>query len=462
RDRPPDPAVRDARPREPAGRSPGRVRDQLPGLDDVRGRGRGRHCQHRRDPPEDRVRDRRPCRRTDPAATRSRRQDLRRLRLSERGPDPQVRDQGRWGQGRVQDGHARLGRLRGPLQPPGRFHDPVHRLGGRRSGAARNQAALLPVRRLRLSGVLPGRPRLRPAVARQEPGRREAVRHGHRQGLPVRRRQRRRGRRDPRVREPGRVRCEQGPAEGEPGVPRPGPLPRRCRRRLRDADPRALDRLLEVPVRPGPARRARPEAAGDASRLREAVHERLPAVTVRAEPVGGGTVRRFGPPLALVAILLGGWEVYARSSGVSPFVLPAPSQVLGALWDFRSEAIRHAIPTLVETLVGFSLSIAGATAMAVALDRVGWARRAVEPLLVGSQTVPIVAIAPLIVVWFGFGLLPKVLVVVLVTFFPITIALLDGFASTTAEATELLRSFGASAGQTFRKVRWPSGLPAFF
>jgi len=185
-------------------------------------------------------------------------------------------------------------------------------------------------------------------------------------------------------------------------------------------------------------------------------------VTVRAEPVGGGTVRRFGPPLALVAILLGGWEAYARSSGVSPFVLPAPSQVLGALWDFRSEAIRHAIPTLVETLVGFSLSIAGATAVAVALDRVAWARRAVEPLLVGSQTVPIVAIAPLIVVWFGFGLLPKVLVVVLVTFFPITIALLDGFASTTAEATELLRSFGASAGQTFRKVRWPSGLPAFF
>ena len=185
-------------------------------------------------------------------------------------------------------------------------------------------------------------------------------------------------------------------------------------------------------------------------------------MTVRAEPVGGGTVRRFGPPLALVAILLGGWEAYARSSGVSPFVLPAPSQVLGALWDFRSEAIRHAIPTLVETLVGFSLSIAGATAVAVALDRVAWARRAVEPLLVGSQTVPIVAIAPLIVVWFGFGLLPKVLVVVLVTFFPITIALLDGFASTTAEATELLRSFGASAGQTFRKVRWPSGLPAFF
>jgi ABC-type nitrate/sulfonate/bicarbonate transport system permease component len=185
-------------------------------------------------------------------------------------------------------------------------------------------------------------------------------------------------------------------------------------------------------------------------------------VTIRAGQSAGSAARRYGPPLALVAILLGVWEIYARTSDVSPFVLPAPTQVLGALWEFRGEAVRHVVPTLVETVVGFSLSIAGATAVAVALDRVGWARRAVEPLLVGSQTIPIVAIAPLIVVWFGFGLMPKVLVVVLVTFFPITIALLDGFASTSAEATELMRSFGASAVQTFRKVRWPSGLPAFF
>lgn len=185
-------------------------------------------------------------------------------------------------------------------------------------------------------------------------------------------------------------------------------------------------------------------------------------MTVGAGRPAGGTVRRFGPPVALVAILLGAWELYARSSGVSPFVLPAPTQVLGALWDFRSEAIRHSVPTIVETVVGFSLSIIGATVVAIALDRIGWARRAVEPLLVGSQTIPIVAIAPLIVVWFGFGLVPKVLVVVLVTFFPITIALLDGFASTPADAAELMRSFGASTGQTFRKVRWPSGLPGFF
>jgi ABC-type nitrate/sulfonate/bicarbonate transport system permease component len=188
-------------------------------------------------------------------------------------------------------------------------------------------------------------------------------------------------------------------------------------------------------------------------------------VTDRPGPdsrMGRETLRRFGPPVALVAILLGVWEVYARASGVSHFVLPGPSQVLGALWDQRSEAIRNTIPTIIETAGGFSVSIVAATLAAVALDRFPLARRAIEPLLIGSQTIPIIAIAPLIIVWFGFGLMPKVLVVVLVTFFPITIALLDGFSSTTAEATELMRSFGASAGETFRKVRWPSGLPGFF
>jgi ABC-type nitrate/sulfonate/bicarbonate transport system permease component len=175
-----------------------------------------------------------------------------------------------------------------------------------------------------------------------------------------------------------------------------------------------------------------------------------------------GRRRRFVPPLVVVALLLLAWEIYARTSGVSPFVLPAPSQVLGALWDFRDEAIRHLVPTVVETAVGFAVSIVAATAVAIALDRVSWVRGAVEPLLVGSQTIPIIAIAPLFVVWFGFGLLPKVIVVVLVTFFPITVALLDGFGSTPADATDLLRSFGASPGQTFRLLRWPSGLPAFF
>jgi ABC-type nitrate/sulfonate/bicarbonate transport system permease component len=170
----------------------------------------------------------------------------------------------------------------------------------------------------------------------------------------------------------------------------------------------------------------------------------------------------LGPPALLVAVFLAAWELYARASGVSPFVLPSPLRVLESLWLFRDQAIRHAVPTIIETLVGFGVSIAAAIGAAVVMDRFPIVRRALAPLMIGSQTIPIVAIAPLIVVWFGFGLAPKILVVVLVTFFPITVALLDGFASTPAEATDLMRSFGASGGQTFRKLRWPSGLPALF
>jgi ABC-type nitrate/sulfonate/bicarbonate transport system permease component len=103
-----------------------------------------------------------------------------------------------------------------------------------------------------------------------------------------------------------------------------------------------------------------------------------------------------------------------------------------------------------------------AIAAAIALDRWRPVRRAVEPLLVTSQTIPVVAIAPLFVIWFGFGLLPKVLIVVLVTFFPVTIALLDGFGRVDPEAMDLMRSMGASARQTFRKLRWPAALPSLF
>lgn len=173
-------------------------------------------------------------------------------------------------------------------------------------------------------------------------------------------------------------------------------------------------------------------------------------------------MRRLLPAAVLVAALVAAWEAYARFSGVSPFVLPAPSRILGALWDFRDDAVRHAIPTIVETVAGFGLAVAVAIGAAVAMDRLPRVRAAVQPLLVASQTIPIVAIAPLVLVWFGFGILPKILVVVLVTFFPIVVALLDGFAAVEDDATDLMRSLGASPGQTFRKLRWPAALPNLF
>ena len=172
--------------------------------------------------------------------------------------------------------------------------------------------------------------------------------------------------------------------------------------------------------------------------------------------------RRWVPPLLLVGALIVAWEAYCRLAGVSPVVLPAPSRILDQLWTFRGDAVRHTLPTLTETATGLAMSVVVSVAAAVLMDRFETVRRALAPLLVASQTVPVVAIAPLLVLWFGFGLAPKILIVVLVTFFPVTIALLDGFAAASGEATDLLRSLGASRGQLFRKLRWPAALPSFF
>jgi ABC-type nitrate/sulfonate/bicarbonate transport system permease component len=166
--------------------------------------------------------------------------------------------------------------------------------------------------------------------------------------------------------------------------------------------------------------------------------------------------------VVVIGAIVVGWEAYCRVAAVSPVVLPAPSRILEQLWAFRADAVRHTIPTLAETALGLTLAIGISIVAAVAMDRFESVRRALQPLLVASQTLPVVAIAPLLVLWFGFGLAPKVLIVVLVTFFPVTIALLDGFAAAEAEATDLLRSFGADRLQTFRKLRWPAALPSFF
>jgi len=172
--------------------------------------------------------------------------------------------------------------------------------------------------------------------------------------------------------------------------------------------------------------------------------------------------RRIGPPVGLVALLVVLWELGCRLMAVDALTLPTPTRILTALWDNREVAAGHAATTLGETLIGFGVSVVFAVLAALAMDSIPAIRRAVYPLLVTSQTIPIVAIAPLFVLWFGIGLLPKVLVVVLVTFFPITVALLDGLAGTARDATDLLESMGASRSQQLLKLRLPGALPRLF
>ncbi len=168
------------------------------------------------------------------------------------------------------------------------------------------------------------------------------------------------------------------------------------------------------------------------------------------------------PALLLGLAIVVAWEAYARASGVRPQVLPAPSRVLAEGWAFRDLIWTHTLPTLRETALGFSLAILVGTLTACAIDFSTIVRRALYPVLVASQAIPVVAVAPLLVLWFGFGVLPKALVVALVTFFPITVGWVDGFAATERAASNLLRSMGASRWQVFRLARMPGALPSFF
>lgn len=174
------------------------------------------------------------------------------------------------------------------------------------------------------------------------------------------------------------------------------------------------------------------------------------------------TLRRAAPSLVVVIAILLAWEIAARVLAIDPIVLPAPSRIISALWDARGVAAGHTLTTLAETVAGFAVSVAFAVIAALAMDSIGWVRRAIYPLLVASQTIPIVAVAPLLVIWFGLGLVPKILVVVLVTFFPVTVALLDGLAGTPRDATSLLQTLGASRSQILFKLRLPGALPSFF
>lgn len=182
----------------------------------------------------------------------------------------------------------------------------------------------------------------------------------------------------------------------------------------------------------------------------------------RSGSLRGSPLRWAVPSVVMVAVLVAVWQIYVDVSGIRPQLLPSPLRVLQQGWSHRNEIGVHAAATLQVTLIGFAVSLTLAWALAIVVDFSPWLRRAFVPLFVVSQTLPIIAIAPLMIIWFGFGLLPKVLVIALVTFFPMAIGLIEGFAATDRDAGALLRSMGASRAQVFRYARLPSALPRFF
>jgi NitT/TauT family transport system permease protein/putative hydroxymethylpyrimidine transport system permease protein len=176
-------------------------------------------------------------------------------------------------------------------------------------------------------------------------------------------------------------------------------------------------------------------------------------------------MRNWLPPLIVVIALLGLWELAAQwdwiadALNIRPFLIPAPSDIAQSLYEDRELLASDAWVTAQEVLLGFALAALLGFVFAVVMHASDLLRRAFYPLLVASQTVPVIAIAPILVVWLGFGIGPKLAIVALVCFFPITVNTLDGLRSVDPEMTRMMRSLDASRAQSLRRVEIPSALP---
>lgn len=187
---------------------------------------------------------------------------------------------------------------------------------------------------------------------------------------------------------------------------------------------------------------------------------------------GTAAARRWGPrltsyavylyPAAVIVLGLIAWEIASRAGYFPRYLLPSPTGIARRFAELRGVIVRESLVTLQEILLGFGFSVLIGIPLAVALVSSRTFDRAVYPLIVGSQVVPKVGIAPLFLVWFGFGLTSKVLVAFLVAFFPIVISTVVGLRSIEVEKLYVARAAGANAFQLFRLVRLPYALPSIF
>jgi ABC-type nitrate/sulfonate/bicarbonate transport system permease component len=167
------------------------------------------------------------------------------------------------------------------------------------------------------------------------------------------------------------------------------------------------------------------------------------------------------PPLAVAAVACLVWEAAVRLSDTPAWLLPAPGAVLAETWRSAGLLAEHASTTLLEVVLGFGLAAVCGAGLATA---VAWSRvleRSVYPFVIASQVVPVIAIAPLLLVWVGPGLTSKVIIVALISFFPVTVNVADGLRSADPEMADMFRTLGATKRQVFLKLRAPSAVPYF-
>lgn len=173
------------------------------------------------------------------------------------------------------------------------------------------------------------------------------------------------------------------------------------------------------------------------------------------------TTNTFWPLLAII-ILLAVWQILSGTGLIPKYLLPSPLDTIKAFIEDFPLLMQHAKVTIIEAIVGLGVGILFGFAIAAIMDRFERLYKAFYPLIVISQTIPTVAIAPLLVLWFGYEMLPKVILIVIMTFFPITVSLLSGFRSADKDTVNLMRTMGASKMQIFWHVKFPGSLNQFF
>jgi len=167
-------------------------------------------------------------------------------------------------------------------------------------------------------------------------------------------------------------------------------------------------------------------------------------------------------PIVFQLIIILIWQISIEKWKVPQYILPSPKDIIITLVSILPSITNHIYATIYEALIGFIISILFALILAILMDNVKLIKKCIYPILVVSQTVPIIALAPLFIIWFGFGILPKIIVVVLVCFFPIVVSLVDGLETVDADMINLLKTMGASRFQIFIMVKLPSSTGNFF
>jgi NitT/TauT family transport system permease protein len=175
-------------------------------------------------------------------------------------------------------------------------------------------------------------------------------------------------------------------------------------------------------------------------------------------------LRDWSAVLATFVVVVGTWELVVRVRDIPTIVLPPPSLVATKLYDglVHGAFLRNLGYTLTETIWGFTIAAVLGIVLGALVSEIRWVRRAIYPYIVAFQTVPKIALAPLLVIWFGFGMSSKVIVAVTVAFFPIIVNTIEGLQNTDHQRIDMIRAMGAGRFETFRRVKLPSALPYIF